>query len=166
MKFILSAIILVQFLKLFVAVKVNLQHCNSTTSNEICYSSDEYHSNAPSHSPISVHVSVDIKEIVDINEIKQTLTLLINFKVTWSDNRIQKTKPNIEPIDITDQISNLWVPELFLSASSSCSRFYIFKMLFLFFLFLFFHNLVKIEHSGTILWHNLMPDGITLCLMV
>ena len=110
MKFILSAIILVQFLKLFVAVKVNLQHCNSTTRYEICYSSDEYHSNAPSHSPISVRASVDIKEIVDINESKQTLTLLINFKVTWSDNRIQKTKQNIEPVDITDQISNLWVP--------------------------------------------------------
>ena len=123
MKFILSAIILVQFLKLFVAVKVNLQHCNSTTSNEICYSSDEYHSNAPSHSPISVRASVDIKEIVDINEIKQTLTLLINFKVTWSDNRIQKSKPNIEPVDITDQISNLWVPELFFSNSVRIEKF-------------------------------------------
>ena len=123
MKFISSAIILVQFLKLLVAAKVDLEPCNSTTSNEICYASDEYHSNAPSHSPISVRVSVDIKEIVDINEIKQTLTLLINFKVTWSDNRIQKTKPNIEPIDITDQISNLWVPELFFSNSVRIEKF-------------------------------------------
>ena len=40
----------------------------------------------------------------------------------------------------------------FLSASSSCSRFYIFKILFLLFLF---HNLVKMEHYWIFL-HNFM----------
>ena len=118
MKFISSAIILVQFLKLLVAAKVDLEPCNSTTSNEICYASDEYHSNAPSHSPISVSASVDIKEIVDINEIKQTLTMLINFKVIWIDNRTNINKTDdMEPVDITEHISNLWIPELFFSNS-------------------------------------------------
>ena len=122
MEFISFAINLASLLQLLVAAKVELEPCNSTT-NDICYASDEYHSNAPSHSPIIVSASVDIKEIVDINEIKQTLTLLINFKVTWSDNRIQKTKQNIEPVDITDQISNLWVPELFFSNSVRIEKF-------------------------------------------
>ena len=47
----------------------------------------------------------------------------------------------------------------FLSASSSCSRFYIFVLL-----FFLFHNLVKMEHSGTF-WNILEHSGITLCLM-
>ena len=67
MKFISFAINLASLLQLLVAAKVELEPCNSTSSNEICYASDEYHSNAPSHSPISVSASVDIKEIVDIN---------------------------------------------------------------------------------------------------
>ena len=116
MKFISLAIILVQCLKLLVAVAVELQPCDSTT-NEICYASAKYQSNAPSHSPISVRASVDIKEIVDINEIKQTLTMLINFKVIWIDNRTDIDKMDKKPEDITEQISNLWIPELFFSNS-------------------------------------------------
>ena len=123
MKFISIAIILVQYLKLLVAVAVELQPCDSAT-NEICYASAKYQSNAPSHSPISVRASVDIKEIVDINEIKQTLTMLINFKVIWIDNRTNINKTDdMEPVDITEHISNLWIPELFFSNSVRIEKF-------------------------------------------
>ena len=127
MKFIPYAFILVQFLQLLVAGKnvEELEPCNATSANSnICYASDVYHSNTPSESPMSIITSLDIRDIVDINESKQTLTLLINFKVTWSDKRIQKTNHyQPKPVDITDQISNLWIPELYFSNSVRIEKF-------------------------------------------
>ena len=124
MKFIPSAIILVQFLQPLMAANVELESCNSTTSSDICYASKEYHSNTPSPSPISVNATVDIREVVDISESKQTLTLLINFEVMWSDTRISKTNiSNHAPIDISDHIRNLWIPEMYFSNSVRIEKF-------------------------------------------
>ena len=129
MKFIPYAFILVQFLQLLVAGKnvEELEPCNATSANSnICYASDVYHSNTPSESPMSIITSLDIREIVDINESKQTLTLLINFKVTWIDKRIQRTNNTNSwntNIDISDHIKNLWVPELYFSNSVKIEKF-------------------------------------------
>ena len=93
MKLIPYAFILVQCLQSLVAESnVVLEACKSATAtSEICYASDdEYHSNTPSEYPMFIIASVDIREIVDINESKQTVTLLINFEVTWIDKRIQR----------------------------------------------------------------------------
>ena len=127
MKFITYVFILVQFLQTLVAESnLVLEACKSATAtNEICYTSDEYHSNSPPEESKNIFASVDIREIVDINERKQTLTLLINFEVSWSDYRIQKTNNSSwhKTMDISDHIRNLWIPEMYFSNSVRIEKF-------------------------------------------
>ena len=105
---------------------VGFESCKSATApDEICYTSDEYHSNSPPEESKNIFASVDIREIVDINERKQTLTLLINFEVSWSDYRIQKTNNSSwhKTMDISDHIRNLWIPEMYFSNSVRIEKF-------------------------------------------
>ena len=125
MKFI-NIFILLEFFQFLAAENIaELEACNSKSStNEICYTSEEYHSNEPHEVPMSIVASFDIREIVDINESKQTLTLLNNFIVTWSDKRIQITNNSWHSfIDTSDHIRSLWIPEMYFSNSVQIEKF-------------------------------------------
>ena len=98
--------------------KAGLEPCETANvRNDICSLSEGYQAIDPPQEPVISSLAVNIREVVGIDEQKQRMKIMLDFYLWWGEPRVSKTNQTDDsvPFDITHQLKNLWIPEVYFS---------------------------------------------------